>query len=160
MTRIVFDTDNDQTVAHFVSMGIHGREQHSFYPYDAMGVVVDGILEAGIVYFEYCDNYGICEMAAYSRSRKWMTKGVLLAAFSFPFVHKGLRAVVARHSEYNKEARRLWTRMGATETVLPQLRGDDENEIVAFLHRRVWEKSRFGPNMGRQTPDRDDRMAA
>ena len=147
MRRVIFDTPYNHTVRQFVAHGIHGYD-HDFGPFEAMGFVIDGELRAGIVYFEFVPDYNICEMAAYAVDRSWLTKKTLQAIYGYPFKYKELRAVYARHSENNKPVRRIWKSLGATETIIPQIRGDDEAECVAFLHRDVWLASRFAPNLG------------
>lgn len=97
----------------------------------------DGVLEAGIVYHNWRPSAGIIEISAASINRRWGTRGRLNLIFDYPFNRIGCQMVVARHSEHNP-VRRIWKALGASEIVIPRLRGRDEAECVATLTVEAW----------------------
>lgn len=93
---------------------------------------------AGVVYHNYCPEAGVIELSAASVDRKWLTKDRLRQIYGYPFDQIGCQMVVARYSAENKRVRRIWTALGATEYVIPRLRGRDEAEVIATLTVEAW----------------------
>jgi len=100
-------------------------------------------LVAGIVYHNYSASAQTIEMSAYSSRRHWTTGQIVKLIFDYPFDQLGCRLVVARHSQNNKVARRIWNSLGAAEYIIPELRGAGEAEAIAVLSRDTWEASKF-----------------
>ena len=97
-------------------------------------------LEAGIVYHNWNPEAGLIELTAASKNRSWLNKANLTAIFEYPFAQLGCQLCVARISEHNARARRIWRALGATEYVIPRLRGPNEAEVIATLTREAWEE--------------------
>jgi RimJ/RimL family protein N-acetyltransferase len=97
-------------------------------------------LEAGIVYHNWNPEAGLIELTAASKSRSWLNKANLAAIFDYPFGQLGCQLCIARISEHNARARRIWRALGATEYVIPRLRGPNEAEVIATLTREAWEE--------------------
>ena len=110
----------------------------------AIGFVKDGRIEAGVVYHNWQPESLVIEMSAASLHRGWLNKARLSAIFSYPFDQLKCRLVVARHSERNRTARRIWRSLGADEYVIPELRGPSEAEVIATLSAETWRSGRFG----------------
>lgn len=102
-----------------------------------------GELVAGVVYHNYSKTSKTIEMSAYSSVRKWTNKSIIRLLFDYPFRQVGCRLVVARYSEKNERVRRIWTSLGAVEHVIPELRDNNEAEIIAVLSKEAWEQSKF-----------------
>lgn len=135
--------DMPDAVMAFVAQGIFspGRE---FGLSRAIGfATVEEGLVAGFVYHNYEPDTGVIEMSAYSTRRDWLNKHRLNVAFGYPFDTANCRALVARHSEKNRRAVRIWSALGATQTTIPDLRGDNEGEVIAVLTRDTWKNSKF-----------------
>lgn len=98
---------------------------------------------AGVVFHNWDPPTGVVELSAFATRHDWLNRDRLRMIYDYPFDHLGCRLAVARHSEHNKEARRIWRALGASETRLPQMRADDEDEILAALHADTWRKSKF-----------------
>ncbi|QAX31314.1 GNAT family protein [Leisingera sp. NJS204] len=135
--------DYPEAVKAFVAAGIFtpGR---SFGPASAIGfATAEKGLVAGIVYHNFEPDAGVIEMSAFSTRRDWVSKSRLALLFQYPFEQLGCRAVVARHSEHNRRTRRIWAALGAEQTLVPDLRGPNEAEVIAVLTREAWHGSKF-----------------
>jgi hypothetical protein len=95
------------------------------------------VLEAGVVYHNWNPEAGVIEISAASTTRRWGTRGRLHMIFGYPFDHIGCQMVVARHAEDNP-VRRIWKALGASEHVIPRLRGRDRAECIATLTVEKW----------------------
>ena len=130
-------------VTRFIEEGLWQGEQELLMP-NSVGFEHDGKLYAGLAYHNYSPDEGHIEVSAYSERRDWLTKGRLkYLLYTYPFEELGLRLIIARHSATNKTARRLWTRLGAAEHELPDLRAEGESEIVAILKRETAKKMKW-----------------
>lgn len=103
----------------------------------------EGKLVASIVYHNYSPEYGTIEMSAASTQRKWLTKARLSVIFGYPFDQIKCRMVIARHSEFNTRARRIWRSLGCDEYVIPALRSPSEAEVIATLTAEQWRNGKF-----------------
>lgn len=135
---------NDPRVHAFVENGIMPFGEGIHDPQATnIGVEQDGKVIGGIIYHNYAGSYGTVELSAYSTTRSWTTRQLIQFLFDYPFYQLGCRQVVARHSEHNTRSRRIWEVLGAIEVRLPQMRADDEDEIVSILTKQAWETSRI-----------------
>lgn len=122
---------------------LHGSER-GFGPCATMGFHnKSGELVAGVVFHNWQPEYGVIEVSAASVDPRWLTRGRMHEVAGYVFDGLGCRMALARHSEHNRIARRLWDRVGAREIRMPNLRGPDEDEMVALLTREDWEASKF-----------------
>lgn len=126
----------------FVAQGIFepGRQ---FGNSTAIGFADDTGLVAGFVYHNYEPSAGVIEVSGFSTRRDWVSAPLLRIIFEYPFNQLGVRLVVARHSEKNTRVRRIWKALGATEHVIPELRGPGEAEAIAILSAQDWANSKF-----------------
>lgn len=134
--------DLQAEIIRFVELGIFPEGRH-FGPASAMGWADDSGLVAGVVFHNWDPDTQVIEISSYSTRRDWATRGAVSAMFTYPFDDLGCRMVVARHSEHNSRARRIWSALGAKEYVIADLRGDGEAECLATLRREDFKKSRF-----------------
>lgn len=96
----------------------------------------DGVLEAGVIFNNWCPESGVIEITAAATSRRWGTKERLRIIFEYPFSF--CRMVVARTSENNPTPLRIWRALGACEYRIPDLRGPGEAEIITTLSVEQW----------------------
>ncbi len=122
-------------VAAFVAANIPGCER-GFGNCTAIGF--GDPLVAGVVYHNWNPEGGVIELSSASIRRDWLTKANLKAIFGYPFDQLGCQMCVARISEHNARARRIWRALGATEHVIPRLRGRHEAEVIATLTDEAW----------------------
>lgn len=128
-------------VQRFVELGLWGGLR-GFGECQVIGFADENGLAAGIVYHNYDPDSDVIELSAYSARRDWLTKGRLADVFGYPFDQLGCRICVARISEHNKRALRIWRSLGASQHPLPDLRGDGEAEVVCLLKRDTF-KAKF-----------------
>lgn len=95
-------------------------------------------LVAGVIYHNWHPEAGVIELSAASRHRGWLNRKNLGVIFQYPFVTLDCQMCVARISEKNTRARRIWSALGATEYIIPRLRGENEAEVIATLTREAW----------------------
>ena len=137
---------HDKVVAEFVSRMIPGCDR-DFGPCTAMGVLDnDGKLVAGLVYHNFYPENGVIEISAASISKLWMTRPVLRAIFDYPFDQLGCQLVVFRVAPADMPLRRILKAFGATEHVIPRLRGRDEAEVIVTLTDNAWKTNKLARN--------------
>jgi RimJ/RimL family protein N-acetyltransferase len=95
---------------------------------------------AGVVFHNWNPEAGVIEVSAASTCRKWLTRDGAKQIGSYPFDQLECQAVVARHSEKNARARRIWRALGATEYIIPRLRGRYDAEVIAVLTVEDWRR--------------------
>ena len=126
-------------------------------PYDGpdcacMGVEHLGKVVAGIVFHNWEQDAGIVELSVASETKGlWATREVLNTIGDHAFGHLGCQMLMARQMYTNTPARALWTKLGASEHVVPRLFGRGTLGTVMFLTDDDWYNSKFyrGPNNGR-----------
>lgn len=117
--------------------------QRGFGPSKAIGFADDTGLKAGVVYHNWSPETQVIELSAASTTRKWLTKDALRQIFAYPFDQLGCRLCVARISENNTRTRRIWRALGATEHIIPAMRGPREAEIISILSAETWADGKF-----------------
>lgn len=132
----------NDAVVRFVGARVSGGER-GFGPCTTMGVVNNEILIAGIVYHNYCPETGVIEITGAADTKRWLTRPVLVAMFKYPFEEAGCQMIVMRHPETNAPLRRMWVAAGASEYVIPRLRGKDRAEVITTLTDDIWRSSKM-----------------
>ena len=95
-------------------------------------------LTAGFIYHNWNPEAGTIEVSGASTRRNWAGRDEVKAIFGYPFDELGCQMVVARHSVDNARVRRIWKALGASEYIIPRLRGRDEDEAIATLTVEAW----------------------
>lgn len=108
-----------------------------------MAVFKDDVVVAVVAYHDYCPEYEIICLSAFSTNKKWVTRDVLREMHSYPFDHAGCQALIWQVSEHNKPVLRMAKALGYVAHRIPRLRGRDEAEIVNVLYDDVWRNGRF-----------------
>lgn len=126
----------DGPVVEWVANGIGPRVQ-TFGRYYAIGVLNDSELIAGIMLHAYDEFSNVVEMSAYA-TRPWLNRRVVNYTFNLAFNVFKIRVVAARHSEQNVKARKIWLRLGATETKIRNLYGEGVAECITVYRREDW----------------------
>lgn len=133
-------------VARFVASHIPGCERGFGDNCVAMGIIETGAepkLIAGVVYHNYCPESGVIELSAASTSKRWLSRPVLKAMFSYPFDQAGCQMAVLRVSERNPIMVSIALRYGFKSYLIPRLRGRDEAEHILTLTDDDWRANRF-----------------
>jgi RimJ/RimL family protein N-acetyltransferase len=129
-------------IARFVASHIPGCLR-GFSEHVTMGVVEGETLLAGVVFHNFQPESGVIELSAASTSKRWLTRPVLKAMFSYPFDQLECQMVVLRVSERNAPMIRIGKAYGFQDFVIPRLRGRDEAEVLLTLTDNDWRKNRF-----------------
>ena len=133
----------NEEIGRFVSRHIWGVTD-GFERFCSLGVFDHNGLVSGVVYHNYQPSTGVIEVSAASDSRKWLSAGVLQKFISMPFDKLSCQAIIARHSAEAKHLRRMWTRVGGIEYVIPRLRGKDApDEVLSVLTDDAWNACSF-----------------
>ena len=133
-------------VAEFVSRMIPGSDR-GFGTCTAIGIIDDdGKLVAGLVYHNWYPETGVIEMSVGAIDKRWITRTILRAIFAYPFGQLDCQLVVFRVAPADKALRRILKAVGATEHVIPRLRGRNEAEVIITLADDAWKNSKFARN--------------
>lgn len=128
-------------IVSFVARQIKGAER-GFGNCVAMGVVDKEFLIAGMIFHNYSPECETIELSGAAISRRWLTRRVFNEMFGYAFDQIGCQMLVARHSEHNKRLRRMWNAVGASEYLIPRLRGRDEAEAIATYTAEAWREGK------------------
>lgn len=133
----------DQIVSRFVARQIP-HMQRGFGPNTAIGVLDDeNNLIAGAVFHNWEPESGVIEISGASITKRWLTRDVLRAVFSYTFDQLECQMVVARHPVSSESIRRQWKMLGASEYIIPRLGGRDRDIAIATLTEETWRSSKF-----------------
>jgi len=124
----------NERVAAFVAANIPGET--GFVNCAAIGFGTP--LVAGVVYHNWNPEGRVIELSSASTTRKWVTRANLKVIFGYPFDELECQLCVARISEHNARARRIWRALGSTEYHIPRFYGRDEAMIIATLTVEAW----------------------
>lgn len=117
-----------------------GRE---FGNCQAMAVMEDGELIAGIVFHNWEPDAGVIEISGAGTSKRWLTRQTLRAMFSVPFEQWGCQCLVMRVDPDDAALTRMLTAYGFELFVIPRLRGRDKAEHVFVLTDDSWKANKF-----------------
>jgi len=143
MSTIVPVYDHQQAIQRFVENGLWQGRRHFDNCYCLGFANATEGLVAGMVYHNYDPDTGVVELSAFSSRRDWTNRERVHRVFDLPFSTWGVRLLVARMSEHNHRARGVFSRLGAREYVLADLRAPGEAEALAVLCRGQWQQSKF-----------------
>ncbi len=101
-----------------------------------------GNVAGGMVFHNWHPESGVIEISIGAHSRMWATRQILQEAAAFAFTDCGCQAVVARTDGKNP-VRTIWRKLGATEHVIPRLRGRDEAEHILVLPQEAFMASKY-----------------
>ncbi len=133
--------DIRDVIVGFVARQIKGAER-GFGNCVAMGVIDGELLISGMIFHNYSPECETIELSGAAISKRWLTRRVFNEMFGYAFDYVGCQMLVARHSEHNKQLRRMWNAVGATEYMIPRLRGRNEAEVIATYTAETWREGR------------------
>lgn len=138
----------DEAVAGWVAAHIPGCERGFERP-RSLGVLDSaGNLVGGIVYHNWNPERGIIEMSGAATDKRWLTRSVIRAAFTYPFAGAGCQTVYMLVSERNQtwNGRGLISglrRFGFAMQRIPRLFGRDEDGLFFTLTDDAWNGSPY-----------------
>lgn len=139
--------EHDAPFADFVAKSI--GMPRPFTNYRAVGTFDDTGILGAFVYHNYHPEEGVIEISAASRSKRWFNATILRALFEIPFDQYGCQLVVMRASTIDWPIRRMLTRYGFHNVVIPRLRGRDLDETIFTLTDDAWRSNTFNARFQR-----------
>lgn len=128
----------DANIAAWVAAHIPGCER-GFGKSKAIGVA-KGELIAGVVYHNWCPEFGTIEMSGASVNKRWLTRPVIHGLLEYPF---SFCQMVVVQTDPDNPARGIWLRLGADQYEIPRLRGVDRPGIILTLTREQWMAGKY-----------------
>jgi RimJ/RimL family protein N-acetyltransferase len=96
------------------------------------GVLRNGRLAAGVVFYNYDARAGEIEVIIAAEGPGWASREVLWTAFAYPFLQLGCRRVTARVNVGNARARRLVEGAGFVLEGLLRRAGHDGGDVLVY----------------------------
>lgn len=128
-----------EIIGAFVNVRQGFKPETSWGNFNALGLVRNGHLVAGVIYNVY-EAANVNMHIGADDGAKWLTRGFLFAAFDYPFNQLGKRRVSAFMRATNKKAISFAENLGFTyEGTLPHYYWQDD----ALMYGMVKEKCRF-----------------
>lgn len=103
----------------------------------------DGSVAAGLVFHNWNPDAGVIEVSGAAEHPGFAQRGVMAEIARYVFGGCGCQMLVARCHEGNEGVRRLFRAAGASEFIIPRLRGRDAAECILTLTDDAWRASRF-----------------
>ena len=135
---------HDQLVSQFVATLIpHCRR--GFGPNcRAIGVLDQGKLIAGIVYYNYDPEAAILEIAGAALPKtNWLTRSTLAHMYRYPFLGCRCQMVVQRTPADDERLLGMLASYGYTMIKMPRLFGRDRDGVICCLTVEDWRENRF-----------------
>jgi hypothetical protein len=139
---------HDQVVADFVAHLIpHCRRGFGAHA-KAIGVIDDGILIAGIVYYNYDPEAAIIEIAGAALPKTgWLTRGTIARMYGYPFLQVGCQMVVQRTPADDERLLGMLAAYDYSFVKIPRLFGRDRDGVVCSLTYEAWINNRFNKRL-------------
>jgi RimJ/RimL family protein N-acetyltransferase len=134
---------NDEAVAMLVSALIEDCDREDFGDCTAIGVTDGARLVGGFVFHNYNPKTGVIEISFAGNDRRWLTRPVLYAAFSYVFDQLGCQLAVARTPAGLKNAVRIIRAYGFEQVTVPRLFGRSMDGIISALTAEAWRANGF-----------------
>ena len=112
-------------------------------PSVTMGMFDDGAIVAGVAFHDWQPVEGVIEISAASDTKRWLTRPVLHAMFSYVFETAGCQLAVARIDPENKSLCRIFKAYGFEEYFIPRLMGRDKGQTILTLTEEAWRMNKF-----------------
>lgn len=132
-------TQPKELIGAFVNIRQGHRPEAPWGDFNALGLVRDGRLVAGVIYNNYSAKNVYAHIGA-DQGCKWMTKQFLFAMFDYPFNELGLHRVTALIRATNSRAIEFAENLGFTEEGLMRHYFIDDDAVIYGLLR---DKCRF-----------------
>ncbi|MBK1870077.1 N-acetyltransferase [Taklimakanibacter albus] len=134
----------DDTVAKLVASLIPHVADHGFGEnFTAIGVDHEDELVGGFVFSHWSPDAGTIEISYAGTNRRWLTRPVLYAAFSYVFDGIACQMAIARTPASLQHAVRIVRAYGFKQVTIPRLFGPDQDGIVSTLTAEDWRKNGF-----------------
>lgn len=133
----------DEAVARLVASLIPAAARGFGVDFTAIGVDHGGGLVGGFVFAGWSPEAGTIEISYAGIDRRWLTRPVLYAAFSYVFDGIGCQMAIARTPASLKHGVRIVRAYGFEQVNIPRLFGRHEDGIVSTLTAEAWRSNGF-----------------
>jgi RimJ/RimL family protein N-acetyltransferase len=133
----------DEAVAKLVASLIPAAARGFGSNFTAMGVDHDGTLIGGFVFTNWSPEAGTIEISYAGVDRRWLTRPVLHAAFTYVFDGIGCQMAVAQTPARLRHAVRIARAYGFKQVAIPRLYGRDQDGIISTLTAEDWRLNGF-----------------
>lgn len=134
---------NDAAVADFVASLIPWCTERGFAECRAIGVAHGDRLVGGFVFNEYSPEFGVIELSFAGTDKRWLTRPVLYAMFSYVFDGIGCQMACSRTPARLSAAIRITRAYGFKQVTVPRLFGRDQDGIISTLTVEDWRANGF-----------------
>lgn len=134
----------DEPVAKLVASLIPQIASHGFgSDFTAIGVDHQGRLVGGFIFSHWSPEAGTIEISYAGTDRRWLTRPVLYAAFSYVFDGIGCQMALARTPARLGHAVRIARAYGFRQVTIPRLFGRTEDGVISTLTAEDWRSNGF-----------------
>ena len=133
----------DEVVAKLVASLIPAAARGFGADFTAIGVDHEGELVGGFVYTGWTPEAGTIEISYAGTNRRWLTRPVLHAAFSYVFDGIGCQMAIARTPSRLAHATRIARAYGFKQVTIPRLFGRREDGVISTLTAEDWRSNGF-----------------
>ena len=134
---------NNEAVASFVAPLIEDCEREDFGGCTAIGVADGDRLVGGFVFHNYDPSAGVIEVSMAATHKRWLTRSVLFAAFSYVFDQLGCQLAVSRSPARSASTLRIARAYGFEQVTVPRLYGRSEDAVISTLTAEAWRANGF-----------------
>lgn len=133
----------DAAVARLVASLIPAAARGFGPDFTTIGVDHGGELVGGFVFTGWMPEAGTIELSYAGTDRRWLTRPVLYAAFSYVFDGIGCQMAIARTPARLKHAVRIARAYGFRQVIVPRLFGRDQDGVISTLTAEAWRLNGF-----------------
>ncbi|MGE0238409.1 MAG: GNAT family N-acetyltransferase [Parvibaculaceae bacterium] len=134
----------NEPVTHFVASLIPRCRERGFPDGStAIGVAKDDRLVGGFVFSNWSPEAGTIEISFAGMDRRWLSRAILYAAFSYVFDQLGCQMAISQTPAGLTHAVRICKAYGFKQVTVPRLFGRDEDGIVSTLTAEDWRANGF-----------------
>lgn len=133
----------NEAVTSLVTALIDDCERSDFGECTAIGAADAERLFGGFVFHNYRPDAAVIEVSFAGIGRRWLTRPVLYAAFSYVFDDLGCQLAVSRTPASMTHAVRIARAYGFEQVRVPRLFGRDEDAIISSLTVEAWRANGF-----------------
>lgn len=114
-----------------------------FGPCTSAVVMKGDSIAAVLIFHNWHPEAGVIEVSAVADDPQWAQRGILKQASGYIYGQLQCQMALARCDAANGRVRRLSKALGASEYIIPRLRGKDADEAILTLTDDAWAASRF-----------------
>lgn len=139
---------HDREVSTWVGAHLRRVGASGFGPCTAIGVVREGVLVCGVVFYEYLPEFRSIQVSLYACDPRWASRRTIRAILSYPFEQLGVNRVWALIEHKNERAQRFIRGLGFVKEGVGRYAFGDQHAVsysmLAKEYRRMFERKSHG----------------